>query len=41
MNFRIFYYLFCEADCAGFTDNRNLNLSRISHFVLNLLGDFS
>ena len=32
--------LFCIADGTGFTYNRNFNLPRISHLVLNLFGDF-
>ena len=32
--------LFCVADRACFADNRDFYLSRISHLILNLLGDF-
>gem|GEM_PF-4236324 len=32
--------LFCVADSSSFADNRNLNLTRISHFVLNTFCDF-
>ena len=31
--------LFGVTDRTGLTDNRNLHLSRIGHFVLNLLGN--
>ena len=33
--------LLSEANRTCFTDYGNLHLSRISHFILNLLGDFT
>lgn len=35
-----FRLLFCEAYCTGLADNCNFDLSRISHFILDLFGDF-
>lgn len=32
--------LFCKTYRTGFADYRNLDLTRISHFILNLLGYF-
>ena len=34
-------YLLCIRNTSSFTNNCNLNLSRISHFVLNLCSNFT
>ena len=41
LSYRNFAELLRKTYRTGFTDNRNLNLTRISHFILNFFRDFS